>query len=42
MGFVDILEYMGCTVDREPERTTVTGGPLRAVDVDMNALSTPS
>ena len=24
---------------REPARTTVTGGPLRAVDVDMNAIS---
>jgi 3-phosphoshikimate 1-carboxyvinyltransferase len=39
MAFVDILEYMGCTVVRQPERTTVTGGRLRAVDVDMNALS---
>ena len=39
MAFVDILEYMGCSVNREPERTTVTGGRLRAVDVDMNALS---
>ncbi len=39
MAFVDVLEHMGCTVVREPDRTTVTGGPLRAVDVDMNALS---
>jgi 3-phosphoshikimate 1-carboxyvinyltransferase len=39
MAFVDVLEHMGCTVDREPTRTTVTGGPLRAVDVDMNAFS---
>ncbi len=39
LAFVDILEYMGCTVERQPERTTVTGGPLRAVDVDMNAIS---
>src|SRR5207248_8502728 len=39
LAFVDILEYMGCTVVREPERTRVTGGRLRAVDVDMNALS---
>ena len=29
---------MGCTVVREPGRTTVTGGPLRGVDVDMNAI----
>jgi len=37
--FVDILEHMGCTVERESGRTTVTGGPLRSVDVDMNAIS---
>jgi 3-phosphoshikimate 1-carboxyvinyltransferase len=39
LAFVDILEHMGCTVEREWSRTTVTGGPLRAVDVDMNAIS---
>jgi 3-phosphoshikimate 1-carboxyvinyltransferase len=39
LAFVDVLEYMGCTVVRAAERTTVTAGPLRAVDVDMNALS---
>ncbi len=39
LGFVDVLEFMGCKVDRQPDRTTVTGGPLRAVDVDMNAMS---
>jgi 3-phosphoshikimate 1-carboxyvinyltransferase len=39
MAFVDILEHMGCRVEREATRTTVTGGPLRAVDVDMNAIS---
>ncbi len=39
MAFVDVLEHMGCTVEREPMRTTVTGGALRAVDVDMNAFS---
>jgi 3-phosphoshikimate 1-carboxyvinyltransferase len=39
MTFVDILEHMGCTIVREPTRTTVTAGRLRAVDVDMNALS---
>ncbi len=39
LGFVDVLEFMGCTVTREPGRTTVAGGPLRAVDVDMNAMS---
>ena len=39
MAFADVLEYMGCTVAREPGRTKVTGGHLRAVDVDMNAMS---
>ena len=39
MGFVDILEHMGCTVTRARTSTTVTGGPLRAIDVDMNAIS---
>jgi 3-phosphoshikimate 1-carboxyvinyltransferase len=39
LAFVDILEHMGCTVVRERQATTVTGGPLRGVDVDMNAIS---
>jgi 3-phosphoshikimate 1-carboxyvinyltransferase len=39
IAFVDILEHMGCTVEREATRTTVIGGTLRAVDVDMNACS---
>jgi 3-phosphoshikimate 1-carboxyvinyltransferase len=39
MAFADVLEYMGCYVSREPGRTTVTGGALRGVDVDMNAMS---
>jgi 3-phosphoshikimate 1-carboxyvinyltransferase len=39
LAFVDILEHMGCTVTRDSDRTTVTGGPLRAADVDMNAVS---
>jgi len=30
---------MGCTVDRRRDATTLTGGPLRGVDVDMNAIS---
>ena len=39
MGFVDILEHMGCSVVRGRTSTTLTGGPLRGVDVDMNAIS---
>ncbi|WP_435015543.1 3-phosphoshikimate 1-carboxyvinyltransferase [Tundrisphaera sp. TA3] len=39
LAFVDLLEHMGCTVTREKGSTTVTGGPLRGIDVDMNAIS---
>ena len=39
LAFVDLLEHMGCTVAREEDATTVTGGPLRGIDVDMNAIS---
>jgi 3-phosphoshikimate 1-carboxyvinyltransferase len=39
VAFVDLLEHMGCTVVREPHATTVTGGALRGIDVDMNAIS---
>jgi 3-phosphoshikimate 1-carboxyvinyltransferase len=39
VAFVDLLEHMGCGVVREPRSTTVTGGPLRGIDVDMNAIS---
>lgn len=37
--FVDVLEKMGCRVDRSHNSLTVHGGPLRGVDVDMNAIS---
>jgi 3-phosphoshikimate 1-carboxyvinyltransferase len=39
LAFVDVLEHMGCSVVRERDATTVTGGPLRGVNVDMNAIS---
>jgi 3-phosphoshikimate 1-carboxyvinyltransferase len=39
MGFVDVLEHMGCRVEHGTNSTTVAGGPLRGVDVDMNAIS---
>jgi len=39
LAFVDLLEHMGCTVSRGEDSTTVTGGPLRGIDVDMNAIS---
>jgi 3-phosphoshikimate 1-carboxyvinyltransferase len=39
VAFVDCLEQMGCRVRCDREMTTVTGGPLRGIDVDMNAIS---
>ena len=40
VGFVDLLEHMGCTVERSSDAITVTGGgPLVGIDVDMNAIS---
>jgi 3-phosphoshikimate 1-carboxyvinyltransferase len=39
VAYVDVLEHMGCTVVRDRDATTVAGGPLRGVDVDMNAIS---
>ncbi|HAN96719.1 MAG TPA: 3-phosphoshikimate 1-carboxyvinyltransferase [Planctomycetaceae bacterium] len=37
--FVDVLERMGCTVERHDDRITVVGGKLTGIDVDMNAIS---
>ena len=39
VAFVDLLEHMGCRVDRGRDVTTVHGGTLRGIDVDMNAIS---
>lgn len=40
MAFVDVLERMGCQVERSPARTTVTGPPqLKSVTVDMADFS---
>ncbi len=35
---LEVLEAMGCTVDRESDRVTVTGSPLKGLDVDMGAM----
>ena len=41
VGFVDVLEQMGCHVTRRADRLTVsgTGCELRGVTVDMNGIS---
>ncbi|GBD35007.1 3-phosphoshikimate 1-carboxyvinyltransferase [bacterium HR36] len=37
--FVEVLQRMGCRVDWTAQGITVSGGPVRGVDVDMNAIS---
>jgi 3-phosphoshikimate 1-carboxyvinyltransferase len=37
--FADVLGQMGCRVEYGDAGVTVVGGPLRGVDVDMNAIS---
>ena len=38
VGLVNILERMGCRVEREADGIAVTGGELSAVDVDMGHM----
>lgn len=37
--FAKALEQMGCRVTWNANSVTVTGGPLKGVDIDMNAIS---
>ena len=39
VAFVDCLEAMGCDVARTPNAITVTGRPLKGIEVDMNSIS---
>ncbi len=39
VAFVEVLQQMGCMVEYADDSITVTGAPLRGVDVDMNAIS---
>lgn len=39
VGFVECLRKMGCEVRYSDQGTTVKGGPLRGVDLDMNTIS---
>ena len=39
VAFVDLLAQMGCTVKASGDAITVTGGELKGIDVDMNAIS---
>lgn len=35
---LEVLEAMGCTVIKESDRVTVTGSPLKGLNVDMGAM----
>ncbi len=37
--FVDCLQRMGCLVEHAADGISVTGAPLRGIEVDMNAIS---
>lgn len=39
VAFVDALERMGCTIRADESGITLRGGPLRGIDIDMNAIS---
>lgn len=39
IGFVDVLERMGCRVIWGSNEVTLQGAPLRGIDVDMNEIS---
>ncbi|MGQ0839478.1 3-phosphoshikimate 1-carboxyvinyltransferase [Actinokineospora sp.] len=38
IGLVDVLVRMGCTARWEDDSVTLTGGDLRGIDVDMDAM----
>jgi len=38
VGFLDLLEAMGCAVLKEPDAVTVQGGPLEGIEADMNGM----
>jgi len=39
VGFCDVLQQMGCQIIHSNDSIRVVGGPLRGIDVDMNAIS---
>ncbi|MDT8446715.1 MAG: 3-phosphoshikimate 1-carboxyvinyltransferase [bacterium] len=39
LGLIYILEQMGCTLSWESDGVVLQGGPLKAVEVDMNSMS---
>ena len=39
VAFCECLQRMGCRVEYEADRISVSGAPLRGIDADMNAIS---
>lgn len=38
IGFIDVLRQMGCGVEKNPEKITVRGNPLRGISINMNNM----
>ncbi len=38
IGFLEILEKMGCRIEKGPSSVTVHGGPLKGIDADMGDM----
>ena len=37
-GFLNVLEKMGCTIERSSEKIFIKGNPLRGIDINMNSM----
>jgi 3-phosphoshikimate 1-carboxyvinyltransferase len=37
-GFLDVLEKMGCTIERSSEKIFIKGNPLHGIDINMNSM----
>ena len=37
-GFLDVLEQMGCIVERSPEKIVIKGNPLNGININMNSM----
>ena len=37
-GFLNVLEKMGCTIERSSEKIFIKGNPLRGININMNSM----
>ena len=37
-GFLNVLEKMGCTIERSSKKICIKGNPLRGIDINMNSM----